>query len=62
MTTIYVLFCFKISWQDGSSNWETIYNYRVEMKNKLQSMGIKVAGSVSKNTDFLVIGPMRAVA
>ena len=29
---------------------------RVEMKNKLQSMGIKVAGSVSKNTDFLLIG------
>ena len=29
---------------------------RAEMKNKLQNIGIKVAGSVSKNTDFLIIG------
>ena len=29
---------------------------RTEMKNKLQRIGIKVAGSVSKNTDFLIIG------
>ena len=29
---------------------------RAEMKNKLQNIGIKVAGSISKNTDFLIIG------
>ena len=29
---------------------------RTEMKYKLQSVGIKVAGSVSKNTDFLIAG------
>ncbi len=29
---------------------------RTEIKSKLQSMGIKVSGSVSKNTDFLIAG------